>query len=681
MSESIYEGAKITVNATLETESKTKRSLEGKLVTLTFNRSGQDEENKLPKVDKDVRIAPMKSGKVKCNYTAPDMPANMRTYNIKVDAEYEGHRGDQKHSIAEAEWDVFPKIFNVVAKGEDGQAFNGFPFTAMQGSAKLKPPSTDEQGKAVFWLKKNADKVELAGVSPYEIVKDPDKEEKGRPLKLRERNLVVRRNFDPQFVKPKPAAGNAYHKQMVNLTTAANGQDLKGHEVTIEVGVVGGSKKGDVIYIQVKFDRASKRNSPEPKIEAGLDAADIVKVDADGKEYKAKVTIPGKNRTAKFKIELGQAGGDKCEIRISSVKDNFAGPKVPLLKFENWRQLYYQMSVPEGASAPNLSRMTSALADVNVVFTKYKDVTFRKNQGPAGNAIHWFDGEWLNEAGKKFLNLGDYNKAWFHAKFVDDKSPLGVHVACCHTQYDTGGGLVSTWASVTASGPDKIKWSDNSIVNGRELFSGYALFPKSLNDGTNSFVSGTWQEDGGAAHGALTAADVWIKPGNLWSYFVKLPAPAASCVNSGAGKKVKLVNVKVAVVKGPYLGEADGTNKWLQLIVIKQGGNPLNDVMAHELGHTLNQVTKAIPPGLNAADHGRHYIANGHQGDHCADGMSSTNYANGAGSGPNYQGNFKGKKECTCIMYGENGDGSTCTGKYCNRCKPFLKAEAMTTLH
>jgi hypothetical protein len=104
--------------------------------------------------------------------------------------------------------------------------------------------------------------------------------------------------------------------------------------------------------------------------------------------------------------------------------------------------------------------------------------------------------------------------------------------------------------------------------------------------------------------------------------------------------------------------------------------------MAHELGHTMNQVTKTVASGLDAADHGRKYTANGHQGPHCADGMSDDNFAGGTGKvGTGYEGDFTGKPECTCIMYGENGEGSTCTGRYCNRCKPFIKAEGLTSLH
>ena len=33
----------------------------------------------------------------------------------------------------------------------------------------------------------------------------------------------------------------------------------------------------------------------------------------------------------------------------------------------------------------------------------------------------------------------------------------------------------------------------------------------------------------------------------------------------------------------------------------------VNDMVAHELGHTLNQVIKTAPPGMSAAKHGRRW--------------------------------------------------------------------------
>jgi hypothetical protein len=298
-----------------------------------------------------------------------------------------------------------------------------------------------------------------------------------------------------------------------------------------------------------------------------------------------------------------------------------------------------------------------------------------------GPNLSWFPGEWIGEAGKKFLNVGDYNKDHFHAKFDDRKTPLGVHVMCCHTQYDgNGAGTQKAFVNVVVDAASTTAWSDGKSHPGKEIFVARGLFPKKIKDGTSTLLSGSWREDGGAKKGALTDADLWVdRKKKEGVAFIKLPDEAKAVV--AAGKKVML-DVKLYAALGPYLGESDGAKGYLQLIVIKQKSNVVNDVLAHELGHTMNQVTKGPPKGLSAADHGRRYDGNGHQGPHCADGMSDDNYAGGNGkAGTAYEKSFRGKKECTCIMYGENGEGSTCTGRYCARCQPFIKGEGLDTLH
>lgn len=639
--------------------------MEGKSITLVF-KVGADEKYRQP-----VTVSGQKAN---YDYRTAKVPDDKPNYVLSCYAEYGSKTGNNAEKLPD-ECTVWPLQFKVIAKDEGGALVQGFAFTAKHGANDLTPPTTNNLGEALFNLKQEASAAVITATPPGEIVEE--KRDAGTP---RVANLKVKRKYVPEFVKPTPNPDGSAKKQFVNLDTTNKGVDGNGPEVEIEVGVkdegAGKGKKDDVIYIQVKFGRESKRNNPLPELVGATERP-------SDKEHKGEVKLTSDNGTAKFTVKLGLAGSDTCEVRLSGVKDNFTGPKVPLLSFENWRELYYQLSVPEGASAPNLTRMTAALEKIKVVFTKYKDLEFTKDRGPAGGAISWYDGAWVGEAGKKFLNLGDYNKAWFHAKFVDDKTPIGVHAACCHTQYDANSPdckrLVNLQGFDSAA---TFNWSDGNTIIGKNHWVGGGLFPKFLKDGSDAFAGGTWQAASAPDHGTMTKNDVWIRehPHVGW-ITVRLPAAAETFVKGAAGRKVDLT-FWVRSALGPYLGESDGNQKWLQLIVLHQTVNPLNDVMSHELGHTLNQVTNVVASGLDAASHGREYTANGHQGSHCADGMTDANYAGGSGaSGTNYNKNFKGKPECTCIMYGENGPGSTCTGSFCARCEPFLKAEAMTTLH
>lgn len=217
---------------------------------------------------------------------------------------------------------------------------------------------------------------------------------------------------------------------------------------------------------------------------------------------------------------------------------------------------------------------------------------------------------------------------------------------------------------------------------GADLNAGSGFFPKRLDNGGSSVISASWETDDGSDSGKLTDADFWLTDYDNHGFLtVRLPEKPRKYVEADPANVVT-VKLKLHVAKGPYLGEADHPDGWKQLIVIDQKSEVVNDVMAHELGHTLNQVVNSKPPGMGTISHGRQYTGNEHQGSHCADGMSSSNYAGGAGKkGTDYEGDFSGKSECTCIMYGENGESSKCTGKFCSRCTPFLKGEALTTLH
>jgi hypothetical protein len=639
------------------------------------------------------------AGEAAIDYVLPDVPADADNYTLNASVSFKNNLiQNEKKDVGEAVR-VWPKKFKLVVKDEAGAPFKGFKFRTSQGPDDLGESVTDDAGEGTVNIKKKTAEFTAAAVAPFMI-----KAGSLRKTSKRVYEVVGRRAFIPRFKDPVPPTDGKPLVQYVNLkkdwTDTANpipaGRCGNEVDVVVEVyddaGYAGG--ENDVVYVQVEFGRESKRNNPEPALR-GADEIEKKSKNPDGTKDEDKKTNNVQTGAVKlvknvsggfigtFKVDLGTAGGDTCTVKLSNTKGIFFGPKVPTLKFVNWRRLYYQLTLPQGATAPDLTRMSDALKDVFVEFKKYKDVAIATDAGPGGTALHWFDGAYMGESGKKFLNIGDYNKDHFHGKFVDDKTPVGVHVCCCHTQYDANAAdCVKDFLNVEVDKTSLVTWTDGKKVVGKDQWVGKGMFPKFLKDGSDAFVSGTWQKVGEGGTTPLTAADVWINTGtNLGWFTVKLPDAARDFVNSADGKKVKLA-FTVKCAKGPYLGEADGAKGWLQLIVVKQAERVTNDVMAHELGHTLQQVVKRAPAGLAENDHGRKYQANGHQGPHCADGMTKENYANGTGkSGTGYAGNFAGKAECTCIMYGENGDGSSCTGKFCDRCKPYLKAEAFTTLH
>ncbi len=427
---------------------------------------------------------------------------------------------------------------------------------------------------------------------------------------------------------------------------------------------------GDPVYVKLKFDLTggSKRN--DPKRALIIDGATVEANDKGIAEGEGKFDDKGE---ACFEVELGLAGGDSVEILSGITK----ACEDSTLHVQNWRRLWYQLTVPEGATEPDMSHSLTALEEVFIEYLKEGEtVTIAKGTGPEGK-LSWFDAAWIGgTAGEQVINIGNHNRDFFHALLDNKHSPLQTHVLCCSTQYDpAGANTEKQFLNLEVTASTKVAWSDGSQVVGVKQVVGRGFFPKKLLDNTSSIISGSWKASDNSENGSITDDDVHIAD---WAFTVKLPADAVTYLDKDAANKVK-VSMKVFKAKGPYNGESA---KHKQLLRIGRADEEVNKTLCHELGHSLHQVPQSSagkPPGLSAVAHGREYTGNGHTGGHCADGMSDDNYAAGAGkAGSAYAGNFKGKAECTCLMYGEGS--STRGNKYCARCKPFIIAEAVSSV-
>lgn len=577
------------------------------------------------------------------------------TFSYKVDCEGNAYPG--------GDFKVWLKTATFKAVDSEGAELKGVPITFNQTKDKIYV--TDSKGEVPLPIS-GTGKASVTVRSPCSV--DEWTTEVGR---LREAK-VTKKEYKAIIATPDAAATaeDKPHKQFVNLKNDDGKTPNQASKIKLAIGGITEDEcipgiPGDTVHIKVKFhDDNSKRNSPKPALIAG---GTTVVADGDG-EAKGTVTFDDTG-AAEFEVELGKAGGDKAQIMVGITE----ACEDSTLFVENWRRVWYQLTMPAGASEPDLTRMVDALADVYVEYLKEGATVEIAEDADAPTGISWFDGAWLGKTGK-LLNIGDYNSAHYHTKFVDTHTPWQVHVLCCNCQFDTGAN--ETYGALECTKDSKVAWSDGSQVVAVSHSVGEALFPKKLNDDTSAFVKAKWKAVGSAEKGALAATDVWIDGG---AFTAKLPQAALDYLGTDATKKVK-VTVTLYEMAGPYLGESDD---YKQLIVIDQTSIGINDTLTHELGHSLNQVPTTAgekAPGLKTTNHSKSYTGNGHSGGHCADGMSDDNYAGGAGkAGSKYQGKFGGKGECTCVMYGE--DNTACTGKFCDICKPFVLADAIGSLH
>lgn len=608
--------------------------------------------------------APLKDKKCELPWPCPELEDDVESYALSFKMEIEG----REYNITDR-FKVWPRSLHLTAlRSDNDKPLAHFAVKVTQGGADA-PAITDAKGECTHFLKKPAP-FDVSAEAPGVIKEWIDKLGRKRAFK-------AERKIKAEFVAPKKPTPDKALEQLVNHTTSDEGRDLHGSLVVVKVGALGDTtrapddrwgQKDDEVFIKAKFSRQSKRNAPLPSLKDALD----IKHTPDGKEYTGKVKLGAKGEPARFKIELGLAGGDTCELSIGST----AACADATLSFVNWRKLYYQLTLPSGLAKPGMGDMEGALAKVFVRYEKYKDLTFAEADAPPAGS--WFDGPMVSaNLSGRCVCIGTHNKGHFHAKFVDTKNPRGVHLLVCHAQFDGGAGKAqfANLAAVTIKKatpkitfpPDGGTSQYGARVDGSKA--GGQIFEMAFQDGGKGWRNAKWKSLAATGphkgkSGAIPDDHVdvnWRKRPNVVT--MKLPADAVTVVEAGFDVRV---SVDVFYSLGPFNGESVQHLQLIRTRHASEGGDKgMNGTMTHELGHTMKQVVDNVPPGLKASDHGRKYEKRGHQGPHCADGVDAKVFKDG--------GSLKGRTDCTCVMFGQGA--STRPVDFCARCAPFVTAE------
>lgn len=306
-------------------------------------------------VKADDRASAGKAGVAK--YKAPKVADDKESYLITYKATADG-----KEYKSDDEIRVWPREGKLTSRNEDdSKPLKNFKFKVLHKGSQFGQGlrSSDADPSVETFALDKGSPFALEGVPPYEIVGDPEPQNG----KLRDLKCKGKVNFVAEFVDPKRPASGAV-KQWVNLdATAKLGTDGLGSAVEVTVGVQGdrdasGNPKAELVgqaglyvYLKVKFsgpgNRKSLRNSPKTDLVAGLNLLDRVAVkeaatDAEW-QFTGKVDLAAAGGTGKFKLELGSAGGDTCEVSIGSTKA--CGDAT--LTFTNWRKIWYEVMAPD----------------------------------------------------------------------------------------------------------------------------------------------------------------------------------------------------------------------------------------------------------------------------------------------------------------------------------------------
>lgn len=306
-------------------------------------------------VKADDRASGGKAGSAK--YKAPKVADTRESYLITYKA-----LADGKEYKSDDEIRVWPREGKLTSRNEDDtKPLKNFKFKVVQNGAQFGQGlrSSDADPSVETFALDKGHGFRLEGVPPYEIVGDPEPQ----GGKLRDLKSKGKVNFVAEFVDPKrPASGLV--EQWVSLdATGKKGTDGLGSEVEITVGVQGdrdasGTPKAELVgqpglyvYVKVKFsgpgNRKSQRSKPKTELAAGLnllDRAAVKEAATDPEwEFTGKVDLVETGGTGKFKLQLGHAGGDTCEVSIGSTKA--CGDAT--ISFTNWRKIWYELMAPD----------------------------------------------------------------------------------------------------------------------------------------------------------------------------------------------------------------------------------------------------------------------------------------------------------------------------------------------
>lgn len=335
MAQDLWEGSELVVRATLAAEPKKPYT---DTVDLLFVKNGNDDQPLAT-----AKGLALTGGALEHRYTLPKVAPDEPNYALKVIALH-GQDKATRSDVAEAV--VWPKSITVHTKTDQRAHEPKTPLAVVQGSVETPLALTGDDGRCTGELTAKAP-YSLKTLAPYALVSDET-----TPAKLREHQLTVERTITAMFVSPDVKAApyvpstpgaSVGHRQYVNLVTAKNGQDSLGHEVLIEVCANPRSegRAGDRIHVQVEFSRASLRNQPLPTLMSSP-AVNALATPAD-QPHTGWVALDADGGTAKFKVNLGLAGGDDCKVSIGGRKAEVNDASLTLV---NWRKLYYQLRYP-----------------------------------------------------------------------------------------------------------------------------------------------------------------------------------------------------------------------------------------------------------------------------------------------------------------------------------------------
>jgi hypothetical protein len=355
----------------------------------------------------------------------PDVPLDKEFWTLTYSATVDGEtiNGSETHK-------VWPLKVTLKAVDAADTAVAGVPFTVVQNGEE-RISRTEPSGSVVHPLSKAA---------PFQVViKKEFRLIEWKSTANRTWEAKVDTKVDPDF-ENVPSPLPAEEKHWVNLTSSnqgldGNGQVLKCVCFAKGEGAGKAGKAGDKIWVHVKFERVSVRETPKPAVE-GLTAMQTVVADV---EFKGHVPLAADAGTAEFTLKLGLGGGDSCTVQISGEPDG-PGPK---RKIVNWRKMYYEILAPDWMGlednggkkdmpAAARTALTNRADSAFFAYELHASQTFTTAEAPAGSV---YDGAYFGGAAGDCYLLTDHTFTLYPKAVDKTTSPKRVILKFCRYNY------------------------------------------------------------------------------------------------------------------------------------------------------------------------------------------------------------------------------------------------------
>lgn len=435
---------------------------------------------------------------------------------------------------------------------------------------------------------------------------------------------------------------------------------------------------------------------------------------ASGDKLKKEVTVADDGWSPVIEFSPGVYGGDKYDIYATENPAYTGGKKAGTYEVSRkfWLQFSYlkimgKDAVPDAYKAfkpADLNGTKAAYAKVKVQVEDGTHNVYDADPNPLASArkAKPFYPRWMINTKSQTDDLvpviGDHNKtAMADATWKEEADkPLKMNVLLCEAQIDpkNAGNIDS-----------EIKRTDANNISTNYLAANCLLVKPGLT-GTPLVRSGTWEiekkagtagrtaslvaffnaaSSGSGTKGLITDDMIVIEKARntygavsrnrRWRLF-KIKLPDGVKPDQAKGVVVKIKGLKLRGGNS-FLGEQFGRN----ILAVYDGRfDEFAETLTHEVGHAVKQTPSKVnatglewantpPPGL--PDHPNYYYGSG---IHCSYDCTSID----AGADKNDSDHDAKFNDGSCVMY--HRGTSRCTGEFCVKCEPYLRAQDMSSL-